>query len=93
MSESYLADMMKDKLYGVVCLMGKQGNIARYVYLSIRMDRLGELTEARESGKPFEPANFGKVLACGDGVPDDEVRRQMEEIYGFDHTEFIDLGF
>lgn len=91
MAQSHLKSKMRDKLYAILFLMGKGANGPRYVYLSVRMDELKKLSEAQARGTAFEPADYGRVLACGDGYPDADVKARMEDEYGFDHTDYVDL--
>jgi len=91
MEGKHTADLLKDKLYALIYLQGEGKEGPQYVYLSVRMDQLKALTQARLQDTAFEPSDFGKVLAHGAGYPDDDTKRYMQDTYGFSHDEYVDL--
>ena len=62
-----------------------------YAYLAVRADRLEEFTEWQKSGT-FYPADFGIIIADGEGDPPEDVRQMMTREYGFNHEAMLDIG-
>jgi hypothetical protein len=61
-----------------------------YAYVAVRADRLEAFMEAQSSGL-FYPEDFGVIIEAGEGTPSAEVRKKMEEEYGFNHQMMIDI--
>ncbi|MEM8556381.1 MAG: hypothetical protein AAGG50_00920 [Bacteroidota bacterium] len=61
-----------------------------YAYVAVRADRLEAFMEAQRSGT-FYPEDHGVIVEAGTGEPTEEVKRKMEEEYGFDHTGMLDI--
>lgn len=61
-----------------------------YAYVAVRADRLEEFMQAQTSGL-FYPEDFGVIIESGEGEPSAEVQKRMEEEYGFNHQEMIDI--
>ena len=61
-----------------------------YAYVAVRADRLETFMNAQSSGL-FYPEDYGVIIEAGEGVPSLEVRRKMEDEYGFNHDMMIDL--
>jgi hypothetical protein len=63
---------------------------AIYAYVAVRADRLEEFMAAQLSGT-FYPEDYGVIVEAGEGEPSAEVRRKMEEEYGFNHDVMVDI--
>jgi hypothetical protein len=61
-----------------------------YAYVAVRADKLEEFMAAQESGM-FYPEDHGVIIESGEGDPSDEVRKKMEDEYGFNHQQMIDI--
>ena len=61
-----------------------------YAYVAVRADKLEAFMEAQNSGL-FYPEDFGVIIEAGEGNPSDEIRKKMEEEYGFNHQLMIDI--
>lgn len=61
-----------------------------YAYVAVRADRLEDFMKAQEDGL-FYPDDYGVIVEAGEGEPDDEVKRRMEEDYGFNHQSMLDI--
>lgn len=56
-----------------------------YVYLAVPPSKVIPFKEAEEKGN-FYYEDFGEILATGEGhEPPEEVKKRMEEEYGFNH--------
>ncbi len=85
MSFEHVKKLLQDQLYAVLLIRGQGADGgARYCFLSVRLDRLDLLVQAQQQGVPFEPTEFGRVLASGAGEPDEIVMQHMADEYGFD---------
>lgn len=62
----------------------------RMPYVAVRADKLHEFMEAQKTGI-FYVEDYGVVLESGEGEPSEEIRKKMEDEYGFDHTGMINL--
>jgi hypothetical protein len=59
---------------------------AQYTYLSLPPTKLIAFKEAEAEGN-FSYEDFGEVLYSGEGLePPDEVKKEMEKKYGFNHN-------
>lgn len=61
-----------------------------YAYVAVRADKLEDFMKAQKSGM-FHPDDYGVIVESGEGEPDEEVRRRMEEEYGFNHKAMLDI--
>lgn len=61
-----------------------------YAYVAVRADKLEEFMAAQESGM-FYPEDHGVIIESGEGEPSAEVQKKMEEEYGFNHQQMIDI--
>jgi hypothetical protein len=89
---AFFTDQVSGELYALILMQGFRPNgVPWYCYISVRMDRLKELARLQAEGVGVEPTEFGRVLAHGIGVPDLPTRARMEEEYGFDHAEWLNI--
>ncbi|MBI1274400.1 hypothetical protein GC177_00305 [bacterium] len=92
MAHHFFTDQVRTELYGLILMQGfRKDGVPWYCYLSVRMDMLKELAEKQAEGIGVEPTDYGRVLAHGIGVPDLSVRARMEEEYGFNHEEWLNI--
>ena len=61
-----------------------------FAYVAVRADRLEEFMEAQTSGM-FFPEDYGVIIESGEGEPDAETMKKMEEEYGFNHQMMVDV--
>ena len=61
-----------------------------YAYVAVRADKLEAFMKAQETG-PFYPDEYGVIVEAGEGEPSEEVRKRMEEEYGFNHQAMLDM--
>jgi hypothetical protein len=61
-----------------------------YAYVAVRADKLEDFMAAQETGT-FYPEDFGVVIEAGEGYPAEEVRKKMEDEYGFNHEAMTDI--
>lgn len=61
-----------------------------YAYVAVRADKLEAFMKAQEVG-PFYPDEYGVIVEAGEGEPSEEVRKRMEEEYGFNHQAMLDM--
>ena len=61
-----------------------------YAYVAVRADRLESFMEAQRKGV-FYPEDYGVIVESGEGEPSEEVRKKMEQEYGFNHTGMVDI--
>lgn len=61
-----------------------------YAYVAVRADKLEAFMKAQDSGL-FYPDDYGIIVEAGEGEPDDEVRKRMEDEYGFNHQAMLDI--
>jgi hypothetical protein len=61
-----------------------------YAYVAVRADKLEAFMKAQEEGL-FHPDDYGVIVEAGEGDPDEEVRKRMEEEYGFNHQSMLDI--
>ena len=61
-----------------------------YAYVAVRADMLETFMKAQESGV-FHPDEYGVIVEAGEGEPNAEVRKRMEEEYGFNHGAMLDI--
>lgn len=72
---------MKDQ-FVVLLLYGKNSFGDKiYSYLKITLPDLQNLKAAIQSGKGFNPSDFGTILAAGKGDPTAEVRAEISSLY------------
>lgn len=61
-----------------------------YAYVAVRADKLEAFMKAQEEGL-FYPDDYGVIVEAGEGEPDAEVQKRMEEEYGFNHDAMLDI--
>ncbi|MCH2548118.1 MAG: hypothetical protein MK052_10990 [Alphaproteobacteria bacterium] len=61
-----------------------------YAYVAVRADKLEEFMKAQEEGL-FYPDDYGVIVEAGEGEPNEEVQKRMEEEYGFNHQAMLDI--
>jgi uncharacterized caspase-like protein len=61
-----------------------------FAYVAVRADKLPAFMEAQRSGN-FFPEDHGVIIEAGEGEPSPAVRRKMEEEYGFNHQQMMDV--
>lgn len=61
-----------------------------YAYVAVRADKLESFMAAQQSGT-FYPEDYGVIIESGEGEPDAETRKKMEEEYGFNHDLMVDI--
>lgn len=61
-----------------------------YAYVAVRADKLEAFMKAQEEGL-FYPDDYGVIVEAGEGDPDEEVQKRMEEEYGFNHDAMLDI--
>lgn len=61
-----------------------------YAYVAVRADRLEDFMAAQNTGT-FYPEDFGVIIEAGEGEPSAEVRKKMEDEYGFNHEAMTDI--
>ena len=61
-----------------------------YAYVAVRADKVVDFIAAQKSGT-FYPEDFGVIIEAGEGQPPPEVRKKMEDEYGFDHEGMVDI--
>jgi len=61
-----------------------------FAYVAVRADKLTDFMEAQKSGM-FYPEDYGVIVEAGDGEPSPEIRKKMEEEYGFNHEAMLDI--
>lgn len=91
MSEELSAQELAEQTVCVLLVRGENpdgGGI--YAYVAVRADRLEEFMEAQNSDL-FYPEDYGVIIESGEGEPSEEVRRKMEEEYGFNHDVMVDI--
>lgn len=61
-----------------------------YAYVAVRADKLEAFMEAQKTGT-FYPEDFGVIIEAGENEPSADIRKKMEEEYGFNHQMMIDI--
>ena len=61
-----------------------------YAYVAVRADKLESFMEAQKTGM-FYPEDYGVIVESGVGEPSDEIKKKMEEEYGFNHQSMVDI--
>lgn len=61
-----------------------------FAYVAVRADKLEAFMKAQEEGM-FHPDDYGMIVEAGEGEPDEEVRKRMEDEYGFNHQAMLDI--
>lgn len=61
-----------------------------YAYVAVRADKLEAFMAAQNSGM-FYPEDHGVIIESGVGDPPAEIRQKMEDEYGFNHGQMIDI--
>lgn len=61
-----------------------------YAYVAVRADKLETFMKAQQEGM-FYPDEYGMIVESGEGEPDPEVRKRMEDEYGFNHQAMLDI--
>lgn len=74
-------DLLKDE-YAVVLLQGKNiFNDMIYCYIKVSLPNIKKLQAALTSENPFNPSDFGTLIASGKGQPPEEVRAEIALTY------------
>lgn len=75
-----VSPVLNDEL--VILMQGKNTFGDRiYSYLKLTVDGLKRMQSAAISGTPFNPSDFGTVVAAGLGEPTQEVKAEVESQY------------
>lgn len=76
-----LGELFKDE-FAVILLQGKNlfGDKI-YSYLKVGMGQIKGLYAALQSGKDFNPSDFGTVVAAGKGDPPQDVKAEIATTY------------
>ena len=84
---TFIQKNLLEKGDGIVLVNGT-GASGEEIYSYIRMQRskIEELYKDIEKGQPIDFHNYGEIILCGEGKPDDEAMQYMEEEYEFEHT-------
>ena len=66
----------------VILMQGKNTFGDRiFSYLKVTINDLKRMQAAATSGTPFNPSDFGTVVAAGKGEPTPEIRAEVESMY------------
>lgn len=88
------ADALGELANKTVCILLVRGENpdggAIFAYVAVRADKLQEFMEAQKSGI-FYPEDYGVIIESGQGEPSMEIRKKMEDEYGFNHEAMINL--
>jgi hypothetical protein len=88
---SYIKKIIAEKNICVLLVRGQNPDGASiFAYVGIRADKLGDFMEAQKAGT-FYPEDFGVIIEKGEGDPSAEVRKKMEDEYGFNHEAMLDI--
>jgi hypothetical protein len=68
---------------GLVLLMQGKNSFGDRIfsYLKLTTNDLRRMQSAIQSGTPFNPSDFGTVVAAGKGEPTPEIRAEVESMY------------
>ena len=92
MTLSHTAQLAQEHLHYILLLYGKNASGGPgYAYLSVRMDEMDDFLRAQAEPECLALEAYGRVLAAGNGEPDEAVRQEMEAVYGFNHAQCIVL--
>jgi|SRR6266851_5010331 len=84
-------DEINKKIVTILLVRGENPDgTSIYAYVAVRADILEDFMEAQGSGV-FYPEDFGVIIEAGEGEPSPEVRKKMEDEYGFDEGRMIDI--
>lgn len=73
-------DLMNEHV--VILMQGKNTFGDRiYSYLKITLGDLKRMQAAVQQGNPFNPSDFGSVVAAGKGEPPEEVKAEIAGMY------------
>ena len=61
-----------------------------FAYVAVRADKLEAFMEAQKNGT-FYPEDFGVIIEAGESEPSADIRKKMEDEYGFNHQMMIDI--
>lgn len=72
---------------GIVLLNGlsPDGN-KFYAYIVMNKASIERMVNDQESGTLVDFADYGQIILQGEGDPNDEVRKYMEDNYNFNHN-------
>lgn len=89
-----LSPSQKEVTEKTVCILLVRGESPEgagiYAYVAVRADKLQDFMAAQESGM-FYPEDHGVIIESGEGDPSPEVQKKMEDEYGFNHQQMIDI--
>lgn len=83
-SRQYVRAELNKTLEATIVILLKGINLAGqpvYVYLELQFQKLADIHDDLNTGENFDPAKYGRVLAAGEGEPDAELKKQMDENY------------
>jgi len=87
MTTKHLKKEIQKGMYIVQLLFAKNHEDKdAYFYVSVRGDKIEDFKKAISKGN-CDISNFGSILEHGVGIPNELTRIQMEEKYGFDHSD------
>jgi len=82
-------DEINKKIVTILLVQGENPDGSSiYAYVAVRADILEDFMEAQTSGV-FYPEDYGVIIEAGEGEPSLEVRKKMEDEYGFNHERVI----
>jgi len=85
------ARVIAEKTVTILLVRGENpDNEPIYAYVAVRADRLEAFMAAQNTGT-FYPEDFGVIIEAGEGNPSEEVRKKMEDEYGFNHEAMTDI--
>jgi hypothetical protein len=61
-----------------------------FAYVAVQAANVEDFMKAQESGT-FYPEDYGVVLATGKGEPTEELIRKIEQDYGIDHDQMVNM--
>jgi len=86
-----IGDEIRKKIVTILLVRGENPDgTSIYAYVAVRADKLEDFMEAQTSGV-FYPEDYGVIIEAGEGEPSPEVRKKMEDEYGFDEGRMIDI--
>lgn len=91
-TEAKTPEELSEQTVAILLVRGedKDDGLPLFAYVAVRVDRIEEFMEAQSSDL-FYPEDYGVIIESGKGKPSQEIRKKMEDDYGFDHTNMIDL--
>ena len=85
-------DEINKKIVTILLVRGENPDgTSIYAYVAVRADKLEDFMEAQTSGV-FYPEDYGVIIEAGEDEPSVEVRKKMEDEYGFNHGGMVDIS-